>query len=224
MTEATSPSTHYAQAKARIIDLVTAPDVNLDAPVPACPDWVVRDLIAHMIGVPADFVNGRMENAPSPQWTAVQVAARRGRSLAELLAEWDEQTDAIAPVLESPMGMNLICDAAVHEQDLRGALGEVGERENPIITTASGLLLGRLRAAIERGDAPALRVVIDGEANILGDGEPAGELRASAFELLRSTSGRRTPDQVRALFTSGDPDLWIEHFFVFGPRTTPLIE
>ncbi|WP_225433646.1 maleylpyruvate isomerase N-terminal domain-containing protein [Mycolicibacterium mucogenicum] len=43
----------------RIVELVSAPDVSVDAPVAACPGWSVRDVLAHMAGVAQDWAAGR---------------------------------------------------------------------------------------------------------------------------------------------------------------------
>jgi hypothetical protein len=80
------------------------------------------------------------------------------------------------------------------------------------------------RGAILAAGLPAVRVVTQRKAAVLGDGEPAGALPVSSVELMRAISGRRTPDQVRALDWDGDPDTWLGVFFVFGPATADVHE
>ena len=61
---------------------------------PACPGWTVHDVVAHLSGAVDDALQGRMEGAPSPAWTARQVEARHDQSVAAILAEWERSLDA----------------------------------------------------------------------------------------------------------------------------------
>lgn len=55
--------------------------------------------------------------------------------------------------------------------------------------------LDRPRAA----EHPALRLVADDEVFQAGEGEPAAAVTATTYELVMALSGRRSPDQIRAL-------------------------
>jgi hypothetical protein len=55
----------------------------------------------------------------------------------------------------------------------------------------------------------------------LGSGEPAATLRGSLLDLLRSLTGRRNSDQVRALRCDGDPAPWLPAL-AWGPFTPPI--
>ena len=49
----------WSRAQQRVIDLVAdLPPERADLRVPACPDWTVRDLLSHMVGLGADVVAG----------------------------------------------------------------------------------------------------------------------------------------------------------------------
>jgi len=74
----------WAQAQARVIELV-APLTTEQAAVrvPACPDWTVRDLFSHMVGLGADVVAGNEPDDHNPVWTEMQVATRRDHVRAE---------------------------------------------------------------------------------------------------------------------------------------------
>lgn len=72
---------------------------QLSTVVPACPEWTVRDLTAHMTGVAADTVEGRFppinrhgtwaeRQTVVDAHTARQVASRQTMTMAELLGEW----------------------------------------------------------------------------------------------------------------------------------------
>ena len=70
MAEASSA---YRGGRERISEIASdTPDEALSRTVPACPDWTVRDLLAHMVGVAEDFAAGNFENAGSDEWTALR--------------------------------------------------------------------------------------------------------------------------------------------------------
>ncbi len=77
----------YRALRTRVRDVVQNCEPNTAAP--ATPEWNVHDLVAHLVGVTDDVVNGRMEGVATDAWTGVQVAARRDASIDDLLAEWD---------------------------------------------------------------------------------------------------------------------------------------
>ncbi len=58
-----------------------------ETPVPACPGWRVRDVLAHLVGVIEDAVAGRISGPPSPEQTAVEVDRHRADDPVELLAQ-----------------------------------------------------------------------------------------------------------------------------------------
>jgi hypothetical protein len=51
----------YAESQRAVADLVRAADVTLT--VPACPDWSIRDLLAHLSANASDAVAGTWFNA-----------------------------------------------------------------------------------------------------------------------------------------------------------------
>src|SRR5882672_10646292 len=88
----------YAEGRARVTGLVEGlSDEDAKAPVPTCPQWSVHDVLAHVTGVCADVLSGNIGGVASNPWTAAQVDARRNKTLAEILAEWNE----LAPQVES---------------------------------------------------------------------------------------------------------------------------
>lgn len=65
----------YEDSRARLLALVTALDERgLDAPVPACPGWRVRDVVAHLTAVAEDVLEGRLTGPPTEEQSAAQVA------------------------------------------------------------------------------------------------------------------------------------------------------
>ena len=78
----------YADGRGRISDLVSGLGEEAAAPVPACPQWSVHDVVAHLTGVCADILAGNIAGVATDPWTDAQVCARRDRSVEEVLAEW----------------------------------------------------------------------------------------------------------------------------------------
>jgi uncharacterized protein (TIGR03083 family) len=101
----------------------TLTQAQLDTPVPATPAWTVQDVFAHLAGGASDATTGRMEGAPSPEWTARHVAERRHLPISELVAELRTHEDGLAQsVMDNPRPA-LVWDISVHHADLHEALG-----------------------------------------------------------------------------------------------------
>ena len=65
-------------------------DDELQALVPATPEWRVRDVLAHVVGLAADLNAQRFpaaDDAGGSAWAAQQVAARRDLAVAAIVAE-----------------------------------------------------------------------------------------------------------------------------------------
>jgi uncharacterized protein (TIGR03083 family) len=215
----------YRGIRATMCDLAAGADGTTI--VPSCPDWSVRDLLAHVTGVAADLVEGRLDGVATERWTAAQVDARRHHALEQVLGEWGE----VAPRLEEAFvafgGLpdQLVFDATTHEHDLRGALGRPGGRDAPQLDIA----LRWVADAWAGGRAPApgaLRLQAGDHVVVLGSGSPTTTVRTDAFEALRALTGRRSPDQICAFDWDGDPMPWLPAF-TWGPftaRPEPLHE
>src|SRR5205814_3133829 len=112
--------------------------------VPACQEWSVHDVLAHVAGIPADVLAGRLDGMTTEAWTAVQVETRRSASVDEIAAEWETTAGQFAAMVDDfPgwYGVQVCADLAVHEQDLRGALGKPGFRDSAAVLDARDLLL-----------------------------------------------------------------------------------
>jgi uncharacterized protein (TIGR03083 family) len=189
--------------------------------VPSCPDWTVRDLLSHLVGVCSDILAGQANAAGSPEWTSAQVAARREQSLDDLLAEWATTHDQVAVALtgRSALGQ-VVMDALSHEYDLRAALGAAPEPGDPVLPLAINWLCRAFDRTLERSGRPALRLVTERRDVVLGAGEPAATLRAGEIDVLRSLTGRRCPDQIRALDWDGDSEPFVAALR-WGPFVPP---
>jgi uncharacterized protein (TIGR03083 family) len=228
----TGPTARLRAAYRGVIDRVSTLAEGLDGPaadraVPATPGWRVRDLIAHLVGVPADVLGGRLDGVATDAWTAAQVDARRDRSVPDLLAEWESTWPGFAAVLESLGRSNptparqAIFDAVTHEHDLRGALEQPGARDGgawDIAWEFGAWALG----ATQDGDGALFLHAWDGQPVMVGTGDVTATVRASSFDLFRAISGRRSPAQIRAFSWDGEPRP--ERLCVFPPRATDLVE
>lgn len=219
------PDEIYADTRRRVVALaVGLDDDRTGLPVPACPGWTVRDVVAHLAGVAADVAADRLDGAPRAEWTARQVDERAGRSIAELVAEWDTHAPAIEAVVAEHTGMvPLVVDIATHEQDIRGALGEP-----PVLDSVGfdyglqGYVLG-LDHRLKKKGLPALGLVAGDEEWTVGEGEPAATVATTPLDLFRALSGRRSAEQIRAYRWDGDPEPFIPAFAAFGSLPTAAV-
>lgn len=148
----------YEQARARITSILR--DRRPEAAhirVPACPDWTVKDLVAHLQHVAEEYSAGRYVyrsldfDQPSDHldtdrvsrneaWADAGVAARQDQSLDELLEAWEASALRLyrmmtdEPALPDPRDNDMLAwaalgDFAIHYQDLHGALVLPADRE-----------------------------------------------------------------------------------------------
>jgi uncharacterized protein (TIGR03083 family) len=184
--------------------------------VPACPDWTVRDLLSHMVGLDADVVAGDEPDDHNSTWTQRQVDERRGRSVEELLEEWQ----ALVEPLTDWMSRNTarpLNDVVIHEQDLRGALGVPGAHGTDGLRAVRDRMVARFAENVEHLPPVAL----DGRTwQWCSSGEvqdAAVVLRASEFALTRAVMGRRSAAQLRGWVVRGDVEPYLPAFETLGP-------
>ncbi|MGZ4691021.1 MAG: maleylpyruvate isomerase family mycothiol-dependent enzyme [Acidimicrobiia bacterium] len=220
-------STAYCALRGRVIELVTcATDDQLESYAPATPEWRVRDVLAHLVGVPADVLSGNLDGIATDEWTQAQVDARRDRAVAELVAEWEEHGPVIDPMIPAfgPVAGQFIVDAITHEQDIRGALEEPGARESDSMAigfTWVGSRVGDIRGGANAG---ALRVTTESGTHVFGDGEPTATCTTTQFEFLRASTGRRSVRQIETWDWDGDPRLDLLVLPIFTARPDALVE
>jgi uncharacterized protein (TIGR03083 family) len=217
----------YLMTRTRLLELAPTLDAGQAAsPVPALPGWTVKDAYAHLTGLSADVVEGRMDGMGTPAWTAKHVADRADRSLAEVVAEWAVRGAALDEALRnagrsaSPF---VVFDVWSHEQDIRGALGRAGVRDehvHEIAATAAVAFSGRFTEA----GVPALRIEGDGGTRVLGTGEPAATLHIDDYELLRVIFARRSQTQIEGADWDGDAGPYVEHLHLFELPVAALVD
>jgi uncharacterized protein (TIGR03083 family) len=212
----------YVDSERRVAELVTPLDsAALDTVTPACPDWSVRDVLAHLAGGIASFTSGSFAG-PSDAWTAEHVESRRDVPVADLLAERQAYTprlEQIAPTRRA--WLPILHDALSHEADIRGAIGAPGLPADalaaafPLLEAALPAQLGQLGATV---------LELDGQPRTIGDGAPALVVRASLFEFWRGAFGRRSERQLRSWVVAGDAGAFARALPIFPARATDLLE
>ncbi|MGH2749947.1 MAG: maleylpyruvate isomerase family mycothiol-dependent enzyme [Actinomycetota bacterium] len=221
-------SSAYRGCRERMTEIVTrlAPG-ELERRVPACPEWSVKDLLAHVIGVAADFAAGNLEKAGADEWTRAQIASRSDIEVPDLVHEWETISLQVEPVqdLISPgaAGM-LIGDAVTHEHDLRGAVGRPGARDSDAVWIALDRYVRRFGKRIKDAGLPSVVVQAGDRRWQAGVLDPEVELDGAAFQLLRALTGRRTIGEITSLPWTGDPGPYTELFSSYPPARGSLLE
>jgi uncharacterized protein (TIGR03083 family) len=187
----------YRATKVRIVELVGAlPADDWSRTVPACPDWTVRDLLAHMVGISAELSAGRYPTGELADWLAELVTSRRDATVDALLAEWTTAVDDAEPMY-TPNGL-LFVDLVVHEHDLRRAVDQPGARDSAQVTRVLPLVLASLAEPLRAAGLGAV-IVVDGRSTWRSHDAPAGwTIEASAWEAMRMLESRRTADELTA--------------------------
>jgi uncharacterized protein (TIGR03083 family) len=217
----------YEATRARITALVadlTASDAQ--GIVPACPDWTVKDLLAHLVGVPSDLVARRNPTEPVQAWVDAQVEARRDVPVAGLLAEWDEVGPTFAGLIERKPALfaGLLYDVVAHEHDLRGALGRPGARDSEALRLSMITECEQLTADLTRLDLPAVLLRAGDDEWIAGSGEPELAIDTELFELFRLLGSRRSVAQMGAAPWEGDLDRFLPALAHMPLPTADLVE
>jgi hypothetical protein len=196
----------YEALRGRVREVVEGTDrATLEAVVPATPAWRAHDVLAHLVGVTNDVVNGRLDGVASDSWTAAQVDARAALGTADLLAEWDDvgpRFENLLAAAPAEIAGQALFDGATHEHDLRNALGAPGARDSDAIEVGWEWLLD----ARTRGGAPALCFVVEGGEQMSGAGDLVARIGAPRFELFRAVAGRRTAAEITAYEWSCAPE------------------
>jgi uncharacterized protein (TIGR03083 family) len=207
----------WSRAQQRVIDLVAdLPPERAELRVPACPDWTVRDLLSHMVGLGVDVVAGDEPDDHNETWTGRQVQTRRGHDVAALVAEWQEVAGPLRDWMRAnnvrPLG-----DVIIHEQDLRGALGVPGGQDTDGVRAIRERFVGRFAPRV--ADLPPIALVGDTWTWVSrGSAEEAEVvLRASDFDLARALVTRRSANQLRGWTVRGDVTPYLDAFAMLGP-------
>jgi uncharacterized protein (TIGR03083 family) len=167
----------------------TLTDEQLTTVVPATPAWTVHEVFAHLAGGASDAVTGRMDGAPSPEWTSRHVNERVSLPVAELIAELQSHEDAVAESVVDNPRPGLVWNIVVHHADLHEALD-----------------LPRLAEPMWRSVVDAISPGLD---PALGPVPP--------YELFRGVFSRRSRSQMQGWGTPLSAEQ-LDEICIFGPR------
>jgi uncharacterized protein (TIGR03083 family) len=194
--------------------------------VPQSPDWAIRDVIAHVVGIVDDILSGNLAGIGTDIWTDAHVSSRADSTLDEICEEWSALAPRFSALGEvNPvMPMRAGADLITHYHDILQALGRQGDRD----TAAVRMGLERYGPFFcERaGDAglPVVRIEAGEQAWQSGDGEPASIVTGSAFDLLRAFSGRRSAAQILSMDWIGDAEPYVAAASPYGLPAEDVVE
>jgi hypothetical protein len=180
---------------------------DLHRAVPACPAWTVSDLIAHVVSMPAAIGNGESPPGPVTDWLQSLVESRRDQTVGALTEEWLSLDSSISAILRGPGGV-LFGDLAVHEHDLRGAVGAADHGALEVEVMLPRTLAGFAKPLRQAG-LGSMAVRHDDRVWRSHDAEPGWTLEVTPWEATRAVNSRRTADELRALPHDGDVEPYL---------------
>lgn len=214
MNDHTALRTAYLAAADRVATILQDSDEDtLAARVAACPDWTVHHLGAHLAGAVTDFLDGRMDGAPGPVWSARHVAERRDLTGGELATQLTSGARRLAPEVFASPSPTPVWDLLVHEGDLREALRLPVQPEQ-----VSSTLLPVVVAFLAMIGKPEGGITISTTERrwTIGDGQTEARIDGDDYALLRILFSRRSTAQIEKS-TSGDVAV-VASLGIFGPR------
>jgi uncharacterized protein (TIGR03083 family) len=215
----------YRENRERVTDLVRpVPEAQLLQPCPACPGWTVHDVVSHLAGVATDAIAGKLGGIPSDEQTSTQVEERRGRPTTVVLREWERSASQFELVLTKagPSILPAAIDVAVHEHDIRGALGLTGAHDSETIGVATDRVLSNWSRKLQSLDLAAPALVSPTGDVWRGDPRSPVRWRTTEYEAFRTAFGRRSSAQFARAFDGADPAPYLESLLVFGITDTDL--
>jgi uncharacterized protein (TIGR03083 family) len=215
----------WTRAQGRVIALVQSLSATAaHVLVPSCPDWTVRELLSHMVGLDVDVLAGDEPDDHNSTWTQRQVDERAAHDTETIVAEWLTTTAPLqrwmADNSTRPLG-----DVVIHEQDLRGALNAPGARDTDGLAALRDRMAAGFAAGVAQAGLPTVALVSDSWSFSAGDGEPAVTITASEYDLTRALMSRRSATQLRKWTVRGNLEPYLAVFAALGPLPeTDLVE
>ena len=207
--------------------------------VPACPEWTVRGLVAHLVGIARDTADGAYFPGAvdawrdtslataREEWTAGHVAAGTGWDRDDLLRALEDAGSRVVSALRAGLDgprwqlTAPVADISVHLHDLAEALDVQAPSAHAATELGFAVYRAWLGSRIVESGLPAL-CLTDGEQSwTLGDGDPAATLTAGRHELFRAITGRRSAAEIRDYEWEGDPTPYLA---VISPYPLPTQE
>ena len=238
----------YVETKQRLLKAAGPPDSEAwSTPVPATPEWNVRDVVAHVTGIAADAAKGALPEdldlleqfrdddvvAARDEFADSQVLRRRGAGAKSVLAEWDRAAPVLAELLDHvrddpplPFAFDgvIVTDLCVHADDVAGALGIPPNRGTAASRVAAAAYSFGIDYRVRALELPALLLRFDGKARVIGEGPPGATLTTDGWELVRVLAARRSRAQIARLNWSGDKEPYLGILPAYGERSDDLVE
>lgn len=241
MTEPTAEdlTAAYQALRQRTIALGRSLDAEASAAMsPCCPAWSVKDLFAHMVGVPSDILDGNTEGAATEAWADAQVERRAELDLAAVLDEWERRGPSLDDVLLAvgpKIAYQFFIDAWTHEWDIRQAIGaEPAAPDYSLIAHTLAPLLDNLTDRLRDRDLLPATLVIHGLAtgphhatfDAASSDRSQAAIELSLFEFMRIAMGRRSRGQIESALGVADllPGDWADGFVVWSINETDIID
>jgi uncharacterized protein (TIGR03083 family) len=202
----------YAACRGRVRELLGAlTEEQANTIVPACPDWTVRNLSAHLAGVARALVERDLPTGDVQVWVDAHVSGRADRSVDSLLDEWDEFGPAFeAMIVTRPERTGgLLYDVVAHEHDAASALGMRADRSAPGVSLSLDIMAGLIHADLAKAGLPAVRFSDGTRAWEVGEGPVEFTMEADTFTLMRALGSRRSLAQLRSIDHQGDLDRFL---------------
>ncbi|MDT0405225.1 maleylpyruvate isomerase family mycothiol-dependent enzyme [Streptomyces edwardsiae] len=170
------------------------PEGDFALPVPACPGWSVRDVLAHCSAAFARVLERRYEDGVfSPESNERDIAERAGWTNARVVDELEHGMTEAGPLIAGAGGAldGLALGEWVHAGDVRDALGEPGAYAGAGLPYALALL-GQVTG---RNGRPPLHADLDDADEPLRFGDHSGERPPARYigdgpTLVRLYAGR----------------------------------
>lgn len=228
----------YRLARLRITDLISK---HLDddgaavgtRPIPSCPAWNVRDLLAHVSGIATEISAGNPPSGDSDAWVDAIVESRRERSPAQLIDEWSAsgpKFEALAATTKR-LAVPLSYDTVVHEHDLRHAINQPGARDSSGVVAAMHVGVWLMTNDLKRTAYGSVSFRAGGREWVAGEGKvqlaldlDATNTRFPIWELLRLTGSRRSKAQLSAYPWDGSIDFALGSLLHMELPTVDLAE
>ena len=217
----------YAACRRRVRELLGGiSEAQAGAIVPACPDWTIRNLSAHLAGVCRDLAERNLPAGDVQAWVDRQVAERAGRSVTALLDEWDEFGSAFEAMIATRPERTgaLLYDVIAHEHDAASALGLIGDRTSNGIHLSIDIIAAMIDGDLTKAGLPAVRFTDGTRAWEVGQGSVQFTMEAETFELMRALGSRRSIGQLEAMTHSGDLNRFLPGIAHLPLPVTDLVE
>ncbi len=209
----------------RQILLQILPEVDGQTEVAACPGWSIRDVVAHLTGLPADFLAGNLPTGNVDDWTNAQVLKRRDLEFASVLAEWDGLVADFTAAMAGPLARGaprFAADLVSHTFDIAGASSVEIPKDTASTELALSTFVTMLGARLDSAAVGAIRIEAGPSSFVAGTGQVVATVRSSTHEVLRALSGRRTAPQILAFDWDVPAEPYLDLISAFPLPTDPL--